>query len=1036
MRAPRFLTNISYPARIQTAVSVATLVFAVVLYVPALGPDARHWWSDLGWTAASLGAALLCWATARRCPQPLRRAWQWFAAACGTWFAGMLVWDYLELIRQVLTPFPALADLGFLASAPLFALGLLRYRAERPTTAVTLQGVSDFGLIICTTIICAVLIVFQPLSAPGNGLLYKTAALAYPVLYIATAVFALLVALGHTWGPARRVVILITLSLAVHAYTDTLYAYSLLVHSYEAGQYLDVFWVIGFALIAWASAEQRACLRAQAPDEASDRPPEAHTQALEGVLPVATLLITVLALLSFHDNVQHETLILTAPFAALYLVFLAAREWAARRIQYRLIREARSSAAQLRDSEQELSTILESMQDTYFRVDRQGRIRRVSASVYELLGYRADELVGQAIERLYVEREEHRSVLRSLAVLGGRIQNLELAMRHRDASTVWVSVNAQYVYDADGRVVGVEGTARNVTDRKVAEAERHKLASALRQTADAVVITDREGVIEYVNPAYEAVTGHTSAEAVGNMPSLVKSGHHDQRFYQHLWETILAGEVYSEVFVNRRKDGSVYYEAKTITPLKDGRGRITHFISTGKDITEQMQTQEKLHFMAHHDALTHLPNRVLFLDRVEQALARARWHDRLVALMFLDLDRFKTINDSLGHDFGDRLLAQIGERLQEGIRDRDTVARFGGDEFVVLLDDIASEDDVAQLAERVLDLLAPPFVIDERELHITASIGISCFPNDGADPKTLMRHADVAMYRAKDLGRNTYKFYSEDMGARAFQHLTLENALRHALARQEFELYYQPQVDAAQGRLIGVEALLRWHHPDLGVVGPGEFVPLLEETGLIVPVGEWVLRTACEQLAQWQAAGAAGLRMAINLSARQFAEARLGGNIERVVAGCGIEPGTLELEMTESVFMRHADATTETVSALRAMGVRLAIDDFGTGYSALNYLKRFPIQTLKIDRSFVREVITDPDDAALTAAIIAMARSLSLEVIAEGVETEAQAMFLRRHQCQRMQGYYFGKPAPAAQWSGRLTGPWPQIAAHPTAGSN
>jgi len=1023
MSAAKSWTLLDHPRRVVGIGVVYAAVFGIGLHVPSLSPSGRHWWADMGWTVAALGGAVLCASTARRCSLPLRRAWQLFALGCAVWFAGMLVWDYLELVRREVTPFPALSDVGFLLHAPLFALGLLYYRAERPTATLTLQGLSDFGLILCATMICAVLILLRPLTAPGAGLLYKATALGYPALYISAALFSLMVALRHVWGPARRVTVLITLSLGVHAYTCTLYAYSLLVHDYEAGEYLDVFWVIAFGLIAWAAAEQAACLDKDGSGRTSAPGPSGtHTrpQDLEAVLPVATLVLMGLVVLTFRNNLHQQTLMLASPFAALYLGFMAAREWATHRIQRRLFQEARRSAQQLRVSEQELSTILESMQDTYFRIGRDGKVMRLSASVYELLGYHPKDLTGHGIDSLYVEPQQHRRFVHSLSVLGGRIQNLEAALRHRDGSTVWVSTNAQYVRNAGGRVVGVEGTARNVTDQKRAEAERHKLASAVEQTADSVTITNREGIIEYVNPAFEAVTGYSSAEAVGSTPAIVKSGRHDPQFYHMLWETILTGEVYNEVFVNQRKDGAFYYEAKTITPIKDEHGRITHFVSTGKDITEQMQTQEKLQYLAHHDALTRLPNRMLFLDRVEQALARAHWHERLVALMFLDLDRFKTINDSLGHDFGDRLLALIGERLHQSVRDGDTVARFGGDEFVVLLDDIASETDIAQLAERVLELLAPPFNIDGRELYMTASIGISFYPNDGADSKTLMRHADIAMYRAKDLGRNTFKFFSDEMSARAFEYLTLENSLRHALEREEFELYYQTQVDVTSRRIIGVEALLRWRHPERGLVQPSDFVPLLEETGMIVPVGEWVLRTACRQLAQWQRQGATGLRMGVNLSARQFNEPRLGRNIERIVAECGVDARYLELEMTESVFMRHAPATTQTLGTLHDLGVRLAIDDFGTGYSSLNYLKRFSIDTLKIDRSFVGDIITDADDAALTAAIIAMARSLSLEVIAEGVESEAQAAFLHAHGCHCMQGFYFGEAAPAAETAGRL----------------
>jgi diguanylate cyclase (GGDEF)-like protein len=394
-------------------------------------------------------------------------------------------------------------------------------------------------------------------------------------------------------------------------------------------------------------------------------------------------------------------------------------------------------------------------------------------------------------------------------------------------------------------------------------------------------------------------------------------------------------------------------------------------------------------------------------------MARARWHNRLVAVMFIDLDRFKNINDTLGHNIGDQLLIQLTQRLDKTIRAGDTIARFGGDEFAVLLDDIASEKDVSHLAKKLLDTLAPVFHIEQHEFFITASIGVSIFPNDGDDSDTLLRNADVAMYRAKDMGRNNYQFYSNEMSARAFERLTLENSLRHALKREEFFLLYQPQVSVKDKKIIGVEALLRWQHPDLGVVSPTEFVPLLEETGLIVDVGDWVLRTACEQARQWHNAGFDFLKVSVNLSVRQFNNPDFNKSFHEILEQYQISPETLELELTESMLMRNASRTISTLNSLNQLGVRFAVDDFGTGYSSLNYLRRFPISTLKIDRSFIRDVVSDQDDAAITSAIIVMAQRLNLNVIAEGVETEAQLELLRTLNCDQVQGYLFSTPVPA-----------------------
>jgi diguanylate cyclase (GGDEF)-like protein/PAS domain S-box-containing protein len=675
------------------------------------------------------------------------------------------------------------------------------------------------------------------------------------------------------------------------------------------------------------------------------------------------------------------------------------------------ITERKLAEQQLRESEARFRTLSEVAFEGIFIHD-QGRIVDCNPTFAAMLGYEIEEIRKLTVFQLVVPAQ-HELVRRSMRE---RYEiPLELTAVRKDGSTFTVEVFGKPL-DYHGRTLRV-ASVRDTTARLRAETQMRKLSSALEQTADTVMITNRAGVIEYVNPGFENTTGYSRAEAVGQTPSLVKSGKQGAGFYKKLWETILAGEVFSEVFVNRRKDGSLYYEEKTITPLKDAAGEIASFVATGKDVTERMQTQERLQHMAQHDALTELPNRLLFMDRLKQALARARWHERLVAVLFVDMDRFKTINDTLGHEAGDRLLQALAVRFTSSVRDGDTVARFGGDEFVILLDDVGSEKDIGAVAHKVLEALAPPFAIDGQSLYVTASIGVSLYPNDGEDSGTLLKNADIAMYRAKDLGKNNYQFYSADMSARAFERLTLESSLRHAIERHEFRLHYQPQIDTASGAIIGVEALLRWQHPDFGLVAPAEFIPLLEETGLIVPVGEWVFHTACEQLRAWRAAGWPTLRLAVNLSPRQFQASGLARMVERGLATAGCDPGLIELEITENVILRHTAATLETLEALHALGVRLAIDDFGIGYSSLSYLRRYAIDTLKIDRSFVHDVPTDADDSALASAIVVLAQSLKLDVIAEGVETEAQRDFLRERGCRVMQGYLFSRPVPAEEFA-------------------
>ncbi len=545
--------------------------------------------------------------------------------------------------------------------------------------------------------------------------------------------------------------------------------------------------------------------------------------------------------------------------------------------------------------------------------------------------------------------------------------------------------------------------------------KNEQLVQVFDSTIEGIMITDVDGIIQSINPAFTTITGYSAEDAVGKNPRMLQSGRQDQEFYQQMWQALTAsGEWHGEIW-NRRKNGEIYPEWLSITAIRNDAGNTTQYVSLFIDISEQKANEARIVHQAYYDELTDLPNRRLFNERLAAALEMARRREWTAVVMFLDLDRFKTINDTLGHDIGDRLLISIAQRLTAVIRQEDLVARMGGDEFTLLLPQIEQRHDAAIVANKILQALSDPVKIEDHELYVTSSIGIALFPDDGKSADELMKNADSAMYQSKEKGGNHHQFYSADMNGEAGERLALESDLHKALERDEFELHYQPQVALTSGRISGMEALIRWRHSALGLIPPGRFIPLAEETGLIVSIGEWALNHACNQLKQWQDAGLTAPRVAVNLSARQFHDHDLPATVAAALAASGLAPAHLELEITESIVMHDATANIETMLKLKNMGLTLSIDDFGTGYSSLSYLKRFPLNTLKIDASFIRSLndTEDGDDGAIVKAIIAMAHSLGLGVIAEGVEEQRQLAFLQAQGCDEVQGFYFSRPLTA-----------------------
>ena len=577
------------------------------------------------------------------------------------------------------------------------------------------------------------------------------------------------------------------------------------------------------------------------------------------------------------------------------------------------------------------------------------------------------------------------------------------------------------VIDSSGHLYGRIWSFRDITERKQVAQELHIAATAF-ETQEGMIVTDMKTRIMRVNQAFTRLTGYSAKEAIGQTPAMLKSGRQGKNFYHDLWVNLARDKYWQGEIWNRRKNGEVYPEWLTITAVTDAAGQITNYIGAFSDITQHKQNEADIYSLGFYDALTHLPNRRLLMDRLHQALASSVRSGREGALLFIDLDNFKDINDTLGHDIGDLLLQQVAQRLESGMREGDTVARLGGDEFVVMLEDLSESAleaaaQVEAIGEKILTALNQPYQLATHGYQSTASIGVAFFRNHNQSQEELLKHADIAMYQAKKSGRNALRFFDPHMQDAISARVALESELHNALERQQFQLYYQIQVNSS-GSPFGAEALIRWLHPERGLVSPFQFIPLAEETGLILPIGQWVLETACSQLRAWQQdVLTRDLALSVNVSAKQFHQVDFVAQVQSLVQRHGINPTLLKLELTESMLLENIEDIITTMIALKEIGVQFSLDDFGTGYSSLQYLKRLPIDQLKIDQSFVRDIA---NDKAIVSTIIAMANSLGLDVIAEGVETEEQRQLLLNKGCTHYQGYLFGKPVPIEQFESLL----------------
>ncbi|WP_084314894.1 putative bifunctional diguanylate cyclase/phosphodiesterase [Pseudomonas jinjuensis] len=672
----------------------------------------------------------------------------------------------------------------------------------------------------------------------------------------------------------------------------------------------------------------------------------------------------------------------------------------------------------MRQSEQRLNRALEAVEDGIWDWDL------CSHKVFYSPGYA--KLIGLPPDRLSDDLElwetrlhpEDRDTVLAIQQdhLNGLTPSYDCVYRmlHSDGGYRWVHTRGRTICENGGKPVRMTGTMRDITHQRSNEDHLRQAAAVFEATQEGLLVTDSRGSIVHTNPSFTRITGYSAEEVRGQNPSLLKSGRQDPGFYREMWQSLESTDAWSGEIWNRRKSGEVYPQWQHIRAVRNEQGQLTHYVAVFSDLSNIKHSQHELDFLAHHDPLTGLPNRLLLRERIEQALSRAEREKGSGALLLLDLDHFKHINDSLGHTVGDQLIKAVGERLQGCLDGQYTLARLGADEFAVILES-QQQYHASSLAQRLLEAMHAPFEINGQTIYVSASLGVSLYPEDAGDVDGLMQHADAALFQAKASGRNLYAFYTPELTARARSHVQVESALRQALDLDQLRVYYQPVHDLGSGKVIGVESLVRWQHPRLGLVAPGHFIPVAEESGLITAIDAWVLREACRQMRAWHDQGIDLDFIAVNVSSRLFNRGGLERRVAHALQESGLAPRHLELEVTESAVMQNVDQALELCSQLRLLGVRLAIDDFGTGYSSLMRLKRMPVHKLKIDQGFIGGLPDDRQDSSIACAVIALAHSMNLTVVAEGVERPEQASFLLDHACDMAQGYWYGKPRPASE---------------------
>ncbi|MBZ0106870.1 MAG: EAL domain-containing protein [Sulfuricella denitrificans] len=979
-------------------------------------PEWIRFYDNLHWTFGTAGAAVLAWLGWKRTDQQKDHGeMRWFVAGFTGYALGQLVWDAQTALAY--KGFPSPSDFFYLWLGPCLTAGLIlviRRSLSRTHQVMVLLDALSLSIASLTL----VLVLYLPRQ--GNlDALSMTVLVSYPVSLLVPACIGLIMI------PAMRLRFTSDFFLFVAAVAVTAWSWMHWNSMALNGVAIDGAWfnvsfsiailLAGRAVSAWQLAPSKA--------PGWDRACEAFLR----MLPILTIILASGAMVVAGSMPDSQNLDSSLTYAGSMLVIILAIVR-----QSRLLKE-RDQLLALQTKALEAEKLLRSVIDTapirVFWKDRDLHFLGCNTLFARDAGYAHPEDLKNKSDYQMAWKEQadlYRADDYRVMSSGKPKLNYVEPQSLTDGRKVWVRTSKVPLWNKNNsEVIGVLGIYEDITDQKAAE-DAMRIAAITFETQEAILITDADSKILRVNQAFQDITGYSAEDVIGKNPSILQSGRHDADFYLAMWTELRNTGKWSGEVWDRRKNGEIYPKYMTITAVYDENRQVSNYVAVFTDIARRKRSEEEIHQLAFYDPLTQLPNRRLLLDRLQQAMVVSLRSGRHGALLFLDLDHFKIINDTQGHAVGDLLLIEVAHRLMGCVREGDSVARLSGDEFVVVLENLSAKTNEAatqaeMIAEKILSELNQPYTLKSYECHSTPSIGISLFRGQQDNMEDLFRYADVAMYQAKAAGRNTIRFFDPEMQKALEMHTSMEADLRHALQKQQFHLYYQIQI-GSHGRTLGAEVLLRWEHPERGFVYPDQFIPLAEETGLIVPIGLWVLETACAQLKAWaNNALTRELTLAVNVSAKQFRQADFVVQVRHVLQESGINPSLLKLELTESLVLENVEDTISKMQTLRQMGVEFSMDDFGTGQSSLSYLKRLPLDQVKIDRSFVRDIATDPNDAAIVNTIIAMAKAMSLNVIAEGVETEEQREFLYFHGCHAFQGYLFSKPVPLEQFEALLT---------------